>query len=97
MLLEGIAAASVACAGAIGLVLWVDTRSELDGFAVWSLTALVLLSAAGVALALRLTALDFTLGSVAAVLLTLAAWAAVVLLTTHPTRTALAEDDPPVG
>ncbi len=97
MILEGIAATAIAVAGAIGLVLWVDTRVELDAFAVWSLTAVVLISTAGVTLALRWTALDFTLGSVAAILLTLTGWMAVVLLTTHRTRTAPAEGDDSAG
>lgn len=44
----------------------------------------MLATVAAGSLALRLTALDMTLGSVAGVLLCLAGWAVVVLLTARP-------------
>ena len=84
MLLELVAAAAVGTAGTIALLLWVDHRCALDGQAMATLAALVLGTVAGAAIALRLNALDFELGAVAGVLLALAGWTVVVLLTTRP-------------
>lgn len=85
MLLEVLAAAALAVAGTVGLLLWADHRAALDGGAVVTLTGLVIGTVAAVAAALRVTALGFTFGAVAGVLLALAGWTLVVLLTTRPT------------
>jgi hypothetical protein len=84
VILEALAAASVAIAGTIGLVLWVDARCALDAAGLRTLCAVVLATVAAGAFALRLTALNFPLGSVAAALLGLGGWTVVVLLTTRP-------------
>jgi hypothetical protein len=84
VILEALAAASAAIAGTVGLVLWVDARCALDAAALRTLCAVVLATVAAWTIALRLTALDFALGSVAATLLGLGGWTIVVLLTTRP-------------
>ncbi|WP_217924584.1 hypothetical protein [Miltoncostaea oceani] len=87
MILELFGAASTVLAGTIGLVLWVDARCGLDASALRTVAAMVLASVAAGALALRVTALDFALGSVAAVTLGLGCWTVVILLTTRPKPT----------
>jgi hypothetical protein len=72
--------ASIATAGPIGLVLWVDARCALDAAGLRTLCAVVLATVAAGAVALRLTALDFRLGSAAAALLGLGGWTIVVLV-----------------
>lgn len=84
VILEALAAASVAIAGTIALVLWVDARCALDAAGLRTLCGVVLATVAAGAVALRLTALDFPLGSVAAALLGLGGWTIVVLVTTRP-------------
>ncbi len=84
MALEVIAAAATAVAGVIGLLLWVDGRVTMAPAARVVFTGLVLVTVTAVAVALRVTALRFPLGAVAGVILALAAWTLVVLLTTRP-------------
>lgn len=91
MLVEVLAAGAVAVAGAVGLLLWVDHRCELDAAAAATLCGLIAGSVALVALGLRITALAFPLGLVPAVILGLAGWTLIILLTTRP-RPAIAAD-----
>ncbi len=88
-------AAVVAVAGVIGLLLWVDHRVALEPAAAVTFSALVAVTVAASAVALRVTALRFPLGAAVGALVALAAWVVVVTLVTHPSARPNERHPPP--
>ncbi len=96
MLIEVLATTSLTVAGSIAVLLWADSRTDLDRATAVVLLGFIVFTVLAGAAALRVTVLPFAFASLPAAAAGLVVWVAVVQLTTRPRpRMPLSDRTPP--